>query len=462
MTFYPFPERLRNASYDMARGNFGLWYNKFIPLSDEHGLSPSNGAGEKTKPVEYYADQYKKSRQQGRVSSLLQKRHDGLDDFLYAFVASNYEPILFAATLKTPLITGIGESHPHEVSMVFDHNLGIPYLPASGIKGIARFAHTLSIWRSGVPDAFMGQDREGESVFKDDEYEPIYALFGNQKNRGKAIFLDAYPQDVPELRVDIMNPHYGDYYSDEKKKTPPADYLSPNPIKFLTVAPGTTFIFRAVAEKKGDLPDKVRLSLIKALTEEGVGAKTSVGYGRFVLDDEAAQAWIERRRKKQQEEENRRFPWRSQLDRIKAISDWGSFKQLVLDNEALSPYREEKEVAEAVFSKAKEVRETWLKNWDISRDELIAKWLEPAGVGWESLAMESEALEKRGSEEYRKVDQLGDWNVFKSSKIDPSRLPEDALRLLAKKMESWGCNERKAKEDKRQAYKRVRDLLRRA
>ena len=345
--------------------------------------------------------------------------------------------------------------------MVFDHNLGIPYLPSSGVKGIARFAYTLSIWRAGVPETSMDQDREGASFFKDDEYEPIYVLFGNQKNRGKAIFLDAYPKDVPDLRVDIMNPHYGDYYSDETKQKPPADYLSPNPIKFLTVAAGTTFIFRAVVEKKEGLSDMVHLALTKALTEEGVGAKTSVGYGRFVLDEDAAQGWSERRLKRQQEEERRRFPWRSQLERIKAIADWGSFKQLVLDNEGLSLYREEKEVAEVVFSKAKEIREAWRRNWEISRDELISAWLAPAGVFWESLAEETEVPKEKGSEECRKVEQLGDWGAFKSSSIDPSRLPKDALRLLAKKMESWGCNEKKAKEDKRQAYKRVRDLLRR-
>jgi CRISPR-associated protein Cmr6 len=83
-----------------------------------------------------------------------------------------------------------------------------------------------------------------------------------------------------------MNPHYGDYYSDDKGKTPPADYLSPNPIKFLTVATGTVFAFRAVAEKKDDLPQKVRNAFISALTQEGVGAKTAIGYGRFEVVEE--------------------------------------------------------------------------------------------------------------------------------------------------------------------------------
>ncbi|MDP2268733.1 MAG: hypothetical protein Q8K46_06130, partial [Deltaproteobacteria bacterium] len=48
----------------------------------------------------------------------------------------------------------------------------------------------------------------------------------------------------------------------------------------------TTFIFRAVAEKKNGMPEKVRAAFIKALTKEGVGAKTAVGYGRFSVVEE--------------------------------------------------------------------------------------------------------------------------------------------------------------------------------
>jgi hypothetical protein len=107
-------------------------------------------------------------------------------------------------------------------------------------------------------------------------------MFGAQKKKGEVVFLDAYPKDVPQLHIDIMNPHYGPYYSDG---VPPADHHNPTPIKFLTVAPGTTFIFRAVTKKENGLPQKVKKALLSALTEEGVGAKTAVGYGRFAVDE---------------------------------------------------------------------------------------------------------------------------------------------------------------------------------
>lgn len=202
-------------------------------------------------------------------------------DYCTSFSSEKYEFINISANLVTPLITGIGESHPHEVSMVFDHNLGIPYIPASGVKGIVRFVHTLSLWREGILDDFMKKDEKKGMEFVDDENcNLILSIFGNQKNRGRVVFLDAYPENIPDLHIDIMNPHYGPYYSDG---LPPADYYNPTPIKFLTIAKGTSFTFRAVAERREEMPEKVRRALVKALTEEGVGAKTAVGYGRFKI-----------------------------------------------------------------------------------------------------------------------------------------------------------------------------------
>ncbi len=71
----------------------------------------------------------------------------------------------------------------------------------------------------------------------------------------------------------------------------------------------------------------------------------------------------------------------------------------------------------------------------------------------------SESREEK-SEECKRIEGLRDWGVFKSSGLSPEALPPDALKLLQKKMEEWECNSKKAKDDKKQAYKRVKDLLR--
>lgn len=288
MAFYPFPEALQSISKSKTTGNFGLWYNKFIPLSSAY--KPSDESGKDTMPVEYYFTRY--GQMKNNAADLLKRKHQDMDDYCASFPSEEYEEIVIGATLTTPLITGSGESHPHEVSMVFDHNTGIPYIPASGVKGIVRFAHTLSIFldeNGQVKEPYKGQE------YLDEARENIPDIFGGEKIiidqnkekkiilRGRVVFLDAYPAKIPDLHIDIMNPHYAPYYSEGK---PPADHHNPTPIKFLTVAKGTRFIFRAVAEKKENLPEKVRAAFIKALTEEGVGAKTAIGYGRFEVVEE--------------------------------------------------------------------------------------------------------------------------------------------------------------------------------
>lgn len=270
----------------MTGGNFGLWYNKFIPISNFDACKASDERGDKDNAVKYYHDKYKQF-QKDTINKILDKKHLDQSDFC-SILSPQYEIVIFKAKLKTPLITGIGETHPHEVSMVFDHNMGIPYIPASGIKGIVRFTHTLDLIDK-IPDGkLVIRDKDGKPCpphFNDEEdWTNIPTLFGTQAQRGSVVFLDAYPENVPDLHIDIMNPHYGDYYSDDKNKTPPADYLNPVPIKFLTVAKDTVFVFRALVDKgQSELIDRAKAAFKKALTEEGVGAKTAVGYGRFEI-----------------------------------------------------------------------------------------------------------------------------------------------------------------------------------
>ena len=285
MPFYPIHKELKDLSRHMPRGNFGLWYNKFVPLNNADACKPSDDRDDKdseNRPIDHYFNIYGQMKNNSTeiLTAMLKRKHEAMDDFCGIFPPDKFKEIVICATLLSPLITGIGESHPHEISMVFDHNMGIPYIPASGVKGIVRFAHTLAL----IAEAETRGEINDERFFNDEEHWTFVPLmFGTQTSRGKVVFLDAYPEKIPDLHKDIMNPHYAPYYSDDRKE-PPADYHQPNPIKFLTVKAETTFIFRAVAERVHDLPEKVETAFAKALTEEGVGAKTSVGYGRFRID----------------------------------------------------------------------------------------------------------------------------------------------------------------------------------
>jgi CRISPR-associated protein Cmr6 len=281
MAVYPYHNDLQKVASNMTKGNFGLWYNKFIPIKDFDSCKASDGRGNENNAVLYYYDTYK-SIKQDTINKLLDKKHLEQTSFCSA-LSSRYNTVVFKAKLKTSLITGIGETHPHEVSMVFDYNMGIPYIPASGIKGLVRFAHTLALI-ADIPQEKIKTDKNGKYFDDEEDWTDVPQLFGTQRQRGSIIFLDAYSEKIPDLHVDIMNPHYGKYYNGE---SPPADYLDPNPLKFLTVAKDTVFIFRALVDKSSaELIDKVKSAYKKALTEEGVGAKTAVGYGLFEIKEE--------------------------------------------------------------------------------------------------------------------------------------------------------------------------------
>lgn len=275
--FYPYYKELRDVAGSFVKGNFSLWFNKLIPLNNESKCKPCGRNGNNKEAVQYYETVYNGLKNNLTLKNLLEEKQRSQKQFCEIYEKAGYKIINYQAELKSPLITGIGQTHPNEVGMVFDHTIGIPYIPASSVKGIVRFVHTLGLIDSDDASEFIKQDDKGEYIEESNPKTLIPFLFGGdldikkagkkeiEKRSGKIIFLDAYPDKVPDLHVDIMNPHYGDYYSDENGKTPPADYLDPTPIKFLTVKPGTVFIFKALVSKDLDFLEPVKIAFRRHL-----------------------------------------------------------------------------------------------------------------------------------------------------------------------------------------------------
>ncbi|HRK27395.1 MAG TPA: type III-B CRISPR module RAMP protein Cmr6 [Chitinophagales bacterium] len=168
------------------------------------------------------------------------------------------------------LAIGIGNASVFENGITLHHIYGFPYLPASSIKGITNhYAHDM------LKDENENEKLGGNKVTKKDYND----IFGTEKNEGKIIFFDAYPQELANNSVqpDIMNNHYQDYYTEGKA---PADWLSPNPVLFLTLK-DVAFTFYIGIKKDADaqLLEKTKSWLESALKEKGIGAKTAVGYG---------------------------------------------------------------------------------------------------------------------------------------------------------------------------------------
>lgn len=201
----------------------------------------------------------------------------------------------FSLKLEWRMVIGLGAPHPQETSMTLHHIYGVPYIPGSALKGVTRHWFVLNCFDSLKLDD-LNLINYLEKVFEssNDEnlhkvlvkykdtiklYKNIYKnIFGDQKNKGKVYFFDAYPSGKVRLKLDIMNPHYSKYYSGNE---PPADWQDPVIIKFLTVE-RTSFDF-CIASKSYQFLNEAKKYLTEALNSYGVGAKTSIGYGHFSI-----------------------------------------------------------------------------------------------------------------------------------------------------------------------------------
>jgi len=174
------------------------------------------------------------------------------------------------------LIVGLGSGSVLETSIKLHHIYGVPYIPASAIKGVLR---TYRIWKLAEWNEEKYKEIEkriNENKSTRDEEKNLIKIFGNQQQKGKLIILDAYPTNFEGFDIDIMNPHFPDYYD---KDEPPADWQNPNPITFLTIPEGTTFkfFFKNINIYDNNLKDDLQ----KAFKNIGIGGKTALGYGLF-------------------------------------------------------------------------------------------------------------------------------------------------------------------------------------
>jgi CRISPR-associated protein Cmr6 len=216
------------------------------------------------------------------------------------------------ALAVAPFTTGLGNEHPLENGFAFLNPYGLPYLPGSGVKGVLRQAArelASGDWgdtRGWSEDPRYPLLRDGKPVV-DSKRQPVVlsmldVLFGRETPagesehvRGALTFWDVIPQIAGgSLAVEIMTPHQTHYY---QKGDVPHESGQPNPISFLTVPPGSRFVFHVQCDRMllGRLaPDLVAAARWKALLDAafrhafewlGFGAKTAVGYGQMKPDE---------------------------------------------------------------------------------------------------------------------------------------------------------------------------------
>lgn len=250
--------------------NFYLRYNKFI-MTDDEGNIDKKSAMKITPNFD---------------NVLLKNIISELNDAAENMFGNNY--VTFTKSIADKLIVGLGIESVIETSMTIHFTYGFPYIPGQSLKGAVR---------NYVIKYYFNSDEE-KALTQSEVFCLLFGCNEETENRrktalgkdyaGSIVFFDAYPNflDNQVLSVDIMNPHYGEYYQDLK---PPADYLQPVPINFL-VLQNTDFNFILGTNKNINVEwnnsNYTLLNLAKTLTEEtltkfGIGAKTTVGYGYF-------------------------------------------------------------------------------------------------------------------------------------------------------------------------------------
>lgn len=233
-----------------------------------------------------------------------------------------------AITMTTAerLVAGLGASHVLETALTLDRNTGLPYLPGSTVKGLARAWGLIEIGAqlgitlddevsvrgeqkklfNVVAETLISEPTETllptlqrlRPVNEDAEtyVQWFRFIFGWQGETGAICFADAIyaGESAPRYAADVMTPHYVNYYTENGGK-PPAEDDNPNPVSFITVDKGNVFAFGLIPrlsaymifteeDRQNNLTMALNVTtdwLVNGLARMGVGSKTAAGYGFF-------------------------------------------------------------------------------------------------------------------------------------------------------------------------------------
>ncbi len=234
--------------------NAGLWLDHFTEWEERGSELKRAEASDKRQRIP-------KSFNIPELYSLLSAWKNRWDRMLDDYMAHGYVVQRFILQAASRVIVGLGAESVLETSIRLHRIYGFPIIPGSALKGLARAYAKL-----------VEGKEESDPLFTD-----IFGKSPPEARAGKVIFFDAIPANPANLKLelDVMNPHYVPYYQGNE---PPADYHSLVPIFFLTIAPGSEFLF-ALASRDGSLAEHAMNYLQQGLTELGIGAKTTSGYG---------------------------------------------------------------------------------------------------------------------------------------------------------------------------------------
>lgn len=215
--------------------------------------------------------------------------------------------VTFEAHLGARMMVNLAGGVVENAGIALDRCFGMPFIPGSALKGITR---SQALWEihEASPAEKPSLLRTAMLVFGYGEHnlrgdlawaggpeaaKAAATSIGSDDFKGCASFLPAYPTSAPTLVVDMVNPHYPEYYGGRRPRA--EDNESPIPNYFPAVEQGASFGFALVLNRLPEGCGVSREALLKqardwmerAITRKGVGAKTAAGYGWFQLGAKA-------------------------------------------------------------------------------------------------------------------------------------------------------------------------------
>lgn len=215
--------------------------------------------------------------------------------------AKNYRDRLKQLTDRTRLIAGEknvfearcpwrirvgGHRGPESILLPAFDALGMPYIPSSTLRGIARSQAIRDLTQTQIdklrntkPDLSNNDWKEARKQAEKEVERYFGSLEAEESSRsGKVIFLDAYPLESQAnlLAVDIANNIW--HWNGESIE------YQPNPNAFLSLKEPTFLIGLRLAStcKDTTILDSVK-EWLKAGLKAGVGSQVNTGYGEMVI-----------------------------------------------------------------------------------------------------------------------------------------------------------------------------------
>ncbi len=289
---------------DFSDASPGFRFSTLLDIWKSPGISTG---GWTIEPESYNALCKIKAKDQDCMNSLVQRQN------VLHKTLQGPEVLMLQAESVAPFSTGLGSEHPLENGFAFLSPYGLPYLPASGVKGvIRRAAQELS---EGVWEESCGWSCENTLSIQNglSVHDLLFgtgtSLDDEESFHGVLSFWDVIPQlSNGQMSVEIMAPHQKHYYQDKKE---PHEGADPTPIFFLSVPPGSGFTFYVVCDQErltklspdlayhDDWKNLLTAAFQHAFDWLGFGAKTATGYGRMRVDPKIEE---ERRKERQQRE----------------------------------------------------------------------------------------------------------------------------------------------------------------